>query len=174
MKKISLFAIVMLTVMMVACNNKSNASADAEAGTNQLPEGFVHYDGACYAFDCPEALSNGRMGDTIFLSNAPAQNASLHVNMMTEDVPTAEEFQKFADKKIAERKRYMEILQDPKIEDKLLSIRCKDEDRGEIVEFFYVLGESGNMAYGNFSYKEDAANEYEAAVEPFVNSIVVK
>ena len=93
---------------------------------------------------------------------------------MTEGVPTAEEFQKFADKKIAERKRYMEILQDPKIEDKLLSIRCKDEDRGEIVEFFYVLGESGNMAYGNFSYKEDAANEYAAAVEPFVNSIVVK
>lgn len=179
MRKV-LFSIAIVTagLFVVSCGNKSAASGEGADSTiveaDQLPADFVHYESACYEFDCPEALKQGRMGDSIFLSNSPERDASIHVNMMTENVPTATDFKQFAEKKIAERKKYMEILQEPTIEERLLSVRCKDDQRDKIIEFFYVLGENGNMAYGNFEYSSSAANKYEAAVKPFVKSIVVK
>lgn len=178
MRKV-LFSIAIVTagLFVASCGNKSANNAESEDSTavaEGLPAGFVHYDGGCYSFDCPEDLSQGRMGDTIFLSNSPDRDASIHVNMMTEGVPTVAEFKQFAEKKIAERKRYMEILNEPTIEEKLLSVRCKDDQRGKIIEFFYILGDNGNMAYGNFEYCPSVANKYEAAVEPFIKSIVVK
>ena len=179
MKKVLFsIAIVAAGLLVASCGNKSAASAEGADSTaveeGQLPADFVHYESACYAFDCPEGLKQGRINDTIFLSNSPDRDANISVNLVTDDKPTAETFKQFAEKKVAEKKRYFEFLQEPKVDDKAVTISCKDEDRGMVVEFFYILGESGNTVFGNFAYKPEVANKYEAAVEPFIKSIVVK
>jgi hypothetical protein len=179
MKKVLFsIAIVAAGLLVASCGNKSAANGEGADSTEvvegQIPSDFVHYESACYTFDCPEALKQGKINDTIFLSNAPDRDANISVNLITDDKPTAETFKQFAEKKIAEKKRYFEVLQEPKVDDKSVTIRCKDDQRGMIVEFFYVLGTSGNTVFGNFAYKPEASNKYEAAVEPFIKSIVVK
>ena len=179
MKKVLFsIAIVAAGLLVASCGNKSAANADGADSTavadNQLPADFVHYESTCYAFDCPEALKQGRINDTIFLSNAPERDANISVNLVTDNKPTAETFKQFAEKMIAEKKRDFEFLQEPKVENNILTIQCKDADRDKIVVFFYVLGEKGNTVFGNFAYSPTSANKYESAVGPFIKSIVVK
>ena len=88
MKKV-LFSIAIAAagLLVASCGNKSAANADGADSTavadNQLPADFVHYESTCYAFDCPEALKQGRINDTIFLSNAPERDANISVNLVT-------------------------------------------------------------------------------------------
>lgn len=91
MKKVLFsIAIVAAGLLVASCGNKSGKNTEGTDSTivevDQLPADFVHYESACYEFDCPEALKQGRMGDSIFLSNSPERDASIHVNMMTENV----------------------------------------------------------------------------------------
>jgi hypothetical protein len=177
MKKVLFsIAIVAAGLLVASCGNKSGKNtegADSASVTDQLPEGFVHYEGGLYSFDCPQALSNSGTNDTIYLCNAPDRNASLYVHWAIDQKTVDDGLQKMADRMLRMNSD-QEIVQQPTIEGNLLTFRLKDTDKGRTVAHFYLMGEGGKILYGNMTYEAEAEGLYAPTFEPFVKSLVLK
>lgn len=177
MKKVLFsIAIVAAGLLVASCGNKSAANgegADSTAVAEGLPEGFVHYEGGLYSFDCPEALSKSGTNDTIYLCNAPDRKASLYVHWAIDQKTVDDGLQKMADRMLRMNSD-QEIVQQPKIEGNLLTFRFKDTDKGRTDAHFYLIGEGGKILYGNMSYDVDVEGLYAPTFEPFVKSLVLK
>jgi hypothetical protein len=177
MKKVLFcIAIVAAGLFVASCGNKSAANgegADSAAVADQMPEGFVHYEGGLYSFDCPEALSKSGTNDTIYLCNASDRKASLYAHWAIDQKTVDAGLQKMADRMLRMNSS-MEVVQQPKIEGNLLTFRLKDTDKDRTEAHFFLIGEGGKILYGNMTYNTEVEGLYAPTFEPFVKSLVLK